>query len=242
VKNGDFSDQFDNWTWHVTGGANASRVIDSEQQFKFIISEGGSEYYHIQATQLDIPLIQGLSYVFEFDAYAESPRTFEAKLTKNGDPYTNYGKIGPTALATSKQHFIYEFVMEDASDTQARVVLNAGDHDANVYVDNVSLKLVGDMPVKQEDHLHPESFELYQNYPNPFNPSTCIRFRLTKKTHVKLIVYDIRGREIAILINRDTVAGFHQIPFDADPYAAGIYFYRMQTTEYESTRKMVLIK
>jgi hypothetical protein len=242
VQNGDFSDRFNNWTWNVTGGANASRVIDSEQQFKFEISNGGSEYYHIQATQPDIPLIKDLSYSFEFDAYADSPRLFEAKLTKNGDPYTNYGEIGPTYLTTSKKHFTYEFIMKNASDTQARVVLNAGSDDADVYVDNVSVKIVDDMPIKQEHHSHPESFELYQNYPNPFNPSTFIRFNLTKNTHVKLTIYDIRGREIATLINCDMVAGFHQILFDADPYAAGIYFYRLQTAEYENTRKMVLIK
>jgi len=241
VQNGDFSDQFNNWTWNVTGGASASRVIDSEQQFKFAISNGGSEYYHIQVTQQDVPLIQGLSYIFEFDAYADSPRLFEAKLTKDGDPYTNYGKIGPTALTTSKKHFTYEFIMGDASDTQARVVLNAGNDNADIYVDNVSLKMVDDMHIKQKHH-HPESFELYQNYPNPFNPSTFIRFRLIKNTQVKLTIYDIRGREIATLINRDMAAGFHQTRFDADPYAAGIYFYRLQTAEYESTRKMVLIK
>ena len=111
-------------------------------------------------------------------------------------------------MTRDKEHFTYEFIMEDPSDPLARVALNAGSHDANVYIDNVSLKLADNMSIDQKNQHHPQSFTLYQNHPNPFNPATSIQFNLLESTYVRLTIYDQRGREITTLIDREMTAGF----------------------------------
>jgi hypothetical protein len=86
-------------------------------------------------------------------------------------------------------------------------------------------------------------FILYQNHPNPFNPRTVISYILPEVTVVTLKVYDIAGREIVTLANKEkTAAGFHTISFDGSKLPSGIYFYKLQTSNTVLTRKMMLIK
>jgi len=88
----------------------------------------------------------------------------------------------------------------------------------------------------------PGKFYLYQNYPNPFNPSTEIVFDIAKAGNVKLTVYDISGRKVAELLNTAYNPGKYMEHFDASNYASGVYFYKLETPEYTSIRKMMLIK
>ena len=88
----------------------------------------------------------------------------------------------------------------------------------------------------------PASFTLEQNYPNPFNPSTVIKFQLPKASKVSLKIYDVLGKEVATLINSEMNAGEHQVNFNASSLASGIYLYRLETKDYSSARKMMLLK
>jgi len=88
----------------------------------------------------------------------------------------------------------------------------------------------------------PARYALRQNYPNPFNPATLISFELGKAGISKLTVYDLLGRRVATLVNQHLAAGEHQILFDASRLASGIYFYRLESGTYISSRKMVLLK
>jgi hypothetical protein len=88
----------------------------------------------------------------------------------------------------------------------------------------------------------PEQIELFQNYPNPFNASTAIRFNLAPSMFVNLKVYDILGREVAVLINGVLPVGRHQTTFDASHLASGIYIYRLQCGSQTQSRKMVVLK
>lgn len=96
------------------------------------------------------------------------------------------------------------------------------------------------------DNLIPTEFNLYQNYPNPFNPTTKIKYDLPKQGKVKLIIYDILGREIKRLINNELMpAGRHTIEFTGHHLASGVYFYRLEVDdgkEYLMTKKMVFVK
>ena len=76
----------------------------------------------------------------------------------------------------------------------------------------------------QQLNIQPDGVELLQNYPNPFNPKTVIRFELRTNHHVRLSVYDIRGREIDILINETHSSGSYEVPFTASELSSGIYF------------------
>ncbi len=88
----------------------------------------------------------------------------------------------------------------------------------------------------------PENYSLLQNYPNPFNPSTTISYSLPKAGDVKLIVFDILGREVATLVNGFIGAGNHTVDFNASNLSSGVYLYKIQTGDFTETRKMVLIK
>jgi hypothetical protein len=86
------------------------------------------------------------------------------------------------------------------------------------------------------------TYSLSENYPNPFNPSTIIRYSLADLSDVRLVIYDILGREIKILIDEKKEPGNYEVHFDAGNLASGIYFYRMTTREFTSTHKMLLVK
>ncbi len=88
----------------------------------------------------------------------------------------------------------------------------------------------------------PGKFSLYQNYPNPFNPQTNITYDLPKDVYLKLAVYDVLGREVAVLVNEFKPAGQHKVVFDASGFASGTYFYRIDAGSYSEVRKMVIIK
>lgn len=95
----------------------------------------------------------------------------------------------------------------------------------------------------QRPGLMPDKFTLYQNYPNPFNASTKIQFDLRTTDRVTLKVYDITGREVAVLLNNEPLAAGTQIlSFNAEGLPSGVYLYRLKTSAYTGTRKMMLIR
>ena len=104
--------------------------------------------------------------------------------------------------------------------------------------------------VKDYKGNNPKNFKLYQNYPNPFNPTTSINYQLTVNNLVTIKVYDILGKEVAILVNKEQSAGMHKIEFDATKYnlSSGVYFYELSVGSLGKTKdnalhkKMVLLQ
>jgi len=88
----------------------------------------------------------------------------------------------------------------------------------------------------------PRVFSLNQNFPNPFNPTTVISYQLPIAGYVSLKVYDMLGREVAILVNEQKPAGSYQAAFDAHLLPSGVYFYRLQSESFKEIKEMVLIK
>jgi hypothetical protein len=88
----------------------------------------------------------------------------------------------------------------------------------------------------------PNYYALEQNYPNPFNPSTVISFAIPKADNVKLIIYDMLGREVAAPVSEFRQAGIYKVPFDASSLSSGVYFYRLETGSFTETKKMLLMK
>lgn len=88
----------------------------------------------------------------------------------------------------------------------------------------------------------PSEYSISQNYPNPFNPSTKIDFSLPENSKVSLRVFDITGKETAVLINSEMAAGFHTVNFEARNLSSGIYFYTIIAGNFTKTAKMVLTK
>ena len=88
----------------------------------------------------------------------------------------------------------------------------------------------------------PSEFSLSQNYPNPFNPSTAINFSIAEKGFVTLKVFNLLGQEVALLVNEEKAAGHYNVNFNASQLASGMYVYRLQTENFTSTKKMILMK
>ncbi len=96
--------------------------------------------------------------------------------------------------------------------------------------------------IQQTSTQTPDAYKLSQNYPNPFNPSTKISFDILEKGFVSLKVFDMLGREVANLVNKDLSAGSYTYDFDASKLNSGIYFYQIRTNDFVETKRMTLIK
>ncbi len=102
------------------------------------------------------------------------------------------------------------------------------------------------LAVVDDSHL-PQLFALHQNYPNPFNPVTTVHYELPMQSHVRLVIYDMRGREVIRLVERYESAGFKKVSWNSSdhmgrPVPTGIYFARLVTADYTHTIKMTLIR
>lgn len=91
-------------------------------------------------------------------------------------------------------------------------------------------------------NIIPKEFSVSQNYPNPFNPVTNIEFSLPKSSFVKLVIYDMLGREVEILVNQQLSAGTYKADWNASNYSSGVYFYKIEAGDFSDIRKMILIK
>jgi hypothetical protein len=115
------------------------------------------------------------------------------------------------------------------------------------YVYRTTFSTIG---IEKISEKVPLDFKLHQNYPNPFNPSTAIRFdiplvkstRSGEKSKVKIIVYDVLGKQLAELINEELSPGTYKVYWDASGYPSGAYFYRLSVGNYSATKKMMLLK
>lgn len=88
----------------------------------------------------------------------------------------------------------------------------------------------------------PKIFSLSQNYPNPFNPVTRIQFAVPKNEMVSIKVYDLLGKEVAVLVNEQKSAGTYEVDFNGSLLSSGVYFYRMQSGYFSDIKRMVVIK
>jgi ligand-binding sensor domain-containing protein len=96
--------------------------------------------------------------------------------------------------------------------------------------------------VGSNGHGFPLRFELSQNYPNPFNPSTTISYDLPQRAHVTLKIFDILGREVAVLVDEEKQAGSYSVRWNALHVASDVYFYRLEAGSFVQTKKLVLMK
>ena len=94
----------------------------------------------------------------------------------------------------------------------------------------------------ESDVQIPKDFALYQNYPNPFNPSTTIKFALPVKTNLSLSVYNTLGEKVAEIFSGELEEGYHEMMFNASGLSSGIYFYKIESENFNLTQKMILMK
>lgn len=108
----------------------------------------------------------------------------------------------------------------------------------------VLLGLIGIKPIGNEI---PNKFELAQNYPNPFNPTTIIKFSIAKISNVTIKIYDLTGRLVNTIVNQKLNPGKYSAEWNSlntagQNVASGVYFYRIETSDFTDTKKMILVK
>ncbi len=138
VQNGDFSQGTNSWTFSVSGSASASWAIETGVSH-FYITNGGTTLPSIQLLQAGKTLVQGKTYVLQFDAWATQSRYIDVKLAQSVSPFTDYSRITSPFLTPNPTHYRYVFTMQPASDFSANLLFNLGTSTAGVYLDNVNL-------------------------------------------------------------------------------------------------------
>ncbi|HPG39936.1 MAG TPA: FG-GAP-like repeat-containing protein [bacterium] len=100
----------------------------------------------------------------------------------------------------------------------------------------------GDLTLVDADRKQPLRFALLQNYPNPFNPETVINYSLANREWVNLSVYDLTGRQVLQLVNREQQEGVYSVVFDGKSLPSSVYYYKLVTRSFQQTRKMLLLR
>lgn len=138
-----------------------------------------------------------------------------------------------SAVYTGEDDTAYEFVSQATDWTGNMEQLR----------DQADSKTIIQLPTSNEPAAGiPDKYTLEQNYPNPFNPTTTIRFGIPENGSVALDVYNMAGQKVATLVNKQMSAGWHTVTFDASGLASGMYIYRIQSGDFASTRKLILVK
>jgi len=246
IINGDFSHGLDEWSWETDSTATAEvLVLDSICHFE--IQAGGSSYRDVQLRQDNLPLIRGQKYLLEFDARTDETRVVEVILEADHPPYTDYSRLGLTALDPASEKYSYSFIMNESTDLNARVVINAGNSSEDIQIDNMSLQI--DAPSNTSDQLQFSSrFLLYPNYPNPFSSGTIIGYELPEASFVRLSIYNSMGQKLAEYINTRQMAGKYSKELQLGNYPSGVYYYTLEARvmnsalSYKLTKRMVLLK
>ncbi len=101
--------------------------------------------------------------------------------------------------------------------------------------------------IKRVGKIIPKRFLLKQNFPNPFNPTTTIKYIIPNvaadfSQRITLKVYDILGKEVTTLVNKDQAAGTYTVHFNADGLQSGVYYYRLNTLQFSETKKLIVLK
>jgi hypothetical protein len=167
----------------------------------------------------------------------------------NAGAYATVSNLIPGAGTSLQQHH-YQWTDTKVTDGNYNYRLRLVDLSGNAtYSSVITVTVSGVLGVGEKKSL-PKEFAVQQNYPNPFNPSTVINYELPKAVYVRLVVYDMLGREIATLVNGAQDAGYKSVEFNASNLPSGIYTYRLtarptdggQARTFVDVKKMLMIK
>jgi hypothetical protein len=172
-------------------------------------------------------------------------KTFSSQVNKQTREIKSLEEKVTKHEATNGEKKKYQEMRTLKEVVKARKPENVGTH-ISMISDDLSriMKSTGtEYSDKYEANILPTEFALHQNYPNPFNPATKISFDLPQDSKVKLIVYDLLGREVKRLVNNEfKVAGKYTYDFNGAPLSSGVYFYRIETEGFTNTKRMMLVK
>lgn len=145
------------------------------------------------------------------------------RSTNGGSSFVNFNLMGSCTPALTFQNKIF-------------VGASGGTAGVYIYTDST---ISGTIPII---NTYPGNYSLSQNYPNPFNPETNIKYSIPIASNVKLILYDVTGKELSVLLNEFKNPGTYDLRINVDKLSSGVYFYKMETERFATIRKMVVVK
>jgi len=200
---------------------------------------GGKSY--LTYTYRQELLIQSLTLKIE---YLQLPKGIENSLNKKLDDVKKSLSMNKIKTTINK---LQEFISKVEAQEGKKITEEISDgliELAQIIINSIQfnlMKAVKDINLSESD-IVPTQYSLEQNYPNPFNPSTTLKYEIPKESYITLKVYDILGREVATLVNKQQKAGYYEIDWNAVNNSSGIYFYKIQAGDFLETKKMILMK
>ena len=183
--------------------------------------------------------VSGLNYGYKF---AHDTLTLNANLGNNSIDSSTVYSVSTNELVPMMLDILqipYSNLEIVSGLTEYEVLVEYVNHLGGVISDSTEGRIT---PVKNNSETLPYKFNLGQNYPNPFNPTTTIQYTINQSQNVRLVVYDLLGREVKTLVNEFQEAGNHKIIFNAGNLASGIYFYSITAGPLHQVKKMILLK
>ncbi len=210
-----------------------------------------AEYFRIDSTELR---------VYTYDAYLDTEYVhYKLTLTDTDSIFTLYhiydttfGQVGNLPYYRTQNVYDWtDFYTEDqtiylSKDFGLSTKIRDFGYGSISYYNLIAARIDSVMygqfitSINQTENIN--NFILFQNYPNPFNQTTKIKFSLEKIENIRIEVYNTLGKKIEILLKEQLPAGLHEIEFNADKLASGVYLYRIEAGDYQQIRKMILLK
>lgn len=239
------------------GNGSESKVIDisdfTNPIVRYIFNSGIKSFYNfnnylvsrssnrLKIYNISNPFSPGLKFSQEIPNVGNSFHYKEHLFIKYNDSLVAYNLNNPANVFKEKVINYADFNINSTSINKAaftnEFILLADENNYFVIPNEITTSV--------EDVIPNEiTYNLEQNYPNPFNPSTSIEYSLNSNEHVSLKVYNVLGKEVAILVNEEKSPGVYEVQFNAGKLSSGVYFYKLSTASgsYSKIKKMLLVK
>ena len=235
-------------------GFGLTKVSWDEQDRHMVVSVTVKN--DVQLTCLDIPLrFEGATPLYAtFEGSRVEYFDFKSCSVKEQDVFIGliyqFGSEAKPQLAAGEGEVcqLHLQVDEAATEVKVSVAQTSKPYHDLMYVtrkDNRAVAIKTDFQnatISLVEKVLPAKYALAQNYPNPFNPETTISFELEKAGHVRMVVYNVLGQEVTTLVDDVLEKGAHDVKWNANTCASGIYFYKLSTENFNDTKKMVLVR
>jgi hypothetical protein len=248
LPNGNFESELDGWYFYNNGQGSIAATASAHEGLKAAKITFEAPGDNMQAYRKEIRLEPATEYIIRFAAKSSSGHDMSVSFLQGISPYTFYGlRNAEVDLDTAWREYSFRFTTEGFATIVNDAVFrfwfvsyaSAGDE---YTIDDVALTKVNSSAVSDGLGELPQNFGLAQNYPNPFNPTTSIRYQISDIGYLKLVVYDMLGREVAMLVNEAKAHGTYTVAFDGSKLASGTYLYRLTAGGQVDTKKMVLLR
>ena len=237
-----------NWTFGTGWGLNTSYSHTPSHSFaypNYAANVNSSMSLNFLLNLSSYPVAY-LEYWQRYDVESGYDYCYVEVSRDNGSTWQQVASYTGTNNTWTKQSFNISSMVSSSSNVRIRFRLtsDAGAQSTGWYVDDIKITNYQGPATYVENNsgLIPKKFTLEQNYPNPFNPATQINYSVAKSGFVKISIFDILGREVQVLVNETKTPGYYSVDFNGTNLSSGMYFYKMETSEFTDIKKMSLVK